>query len=176
MTAPDPAQAAADRVDGLLEQLRSGTDPRAALVADELVRCLVQLYGDGLTRIMHSLGPERVADLCADPLVESLLLVHDLHPMDAGARVRQALAQAHARIGDVDVLGIDGGVVRLRLRTGGQGCGSRAVVSAIEEIVQRAAPETTGVDVQSPPPQQPLLQVGLRPGIGRPTSPAEVGS
>ena len=176
MTAPDPAQAAADRVDGLLEQLRSGADPGVAVVADELVRCLVQLYGDGLTRIMHMVGPERSAELCADPLVESLLLVHDLHPVDAGTRIRQALERARPRIGDVDVLGVDDGVVRLRLRTGGQGCGSRAALSAVEDVVLRAAPEATTVDVQVPPPTPPLLQVGLRPGLRLPAGPAKAGS
>jgi hypothetical protein len=38
--APD-AHAAAGRVNRLLEQLRCGPDPRAAMVAEELVRCLV---------------------------------------------------------------------------------------------------------------------------------------
>jgi hypothetical protein len=180
MTAPDPAQLAADRIDGLLEQLRSGPDPRAAVIADELVRCLVQLYGAGLTRIMGLVGPERGLALCADPLVESLLLVHDLHPVDVDTRVRRALHRARPRIGDVDYVGVDrGGVVRVRLPAGGSGCGARAVSSEIEAIVERAAPETTGVEVQVAAPQPPLLQVGLRPGIGRPaaasTSPAEVG-
>jgi Fe-S cluster biogenesis protein NfuA len=175
MTAPDAAQVAAARVDRLLEQLRSGADPRAAVVAEELVRCLVQLYGAGLTRILEMVGPDRGAELCVDPLVESLLLVHDLHPVDPGTRIRRVLERARARTGDVDFLGIDeAGIVRLRLRSGGQGCGSsrQAVLLMIETIVQQAAPETAGVEVDVPSAAPPLLQVSLRPGIGRPSAPA----
>jgi Fe-S cluster biogenesis protein NfuA len=169
----DAAQAAADRVDRLLEQLRCGPDPRAAVVADELVRCLVQLYGDGLTRIMEFVGPELGARLCADPLVESLLLVHDLHPADADTRIRQALERARPRLGDVDYLGIDSaGVVRVRLTAGGQGCQAQTVRQLLEAVVQQAAPETAAVDVEVPAPAPPLLQVSLRPGIGRPSIPA----
>ena len=51
MTAPDAAQVAAARVDRLLGQLRSGADPRAAVVAEELTRCLVQLYGGAVRRL-----------------------------------------------------------------------------------------------------------------------------
>jgi Fe-S cluster biogenesis protein NfuA len=163
----DPADAAAAKVDRLLAQLRSGPDPRAAVVAEELVRCLVQLYGSGLKRIVDIVGPEHGPDLCADPLVESLLLVHDLHPVDAGTRIRRALERARPRTGEVDYLGIDdAGVVRVRLSAGGHGCGSsaRSVRLAIETIVQQAAPETAGVEVEIPASPAPLLQVSRRPG------------
>jgi Fe-S cluster biogenesis protein NfuA len=171
MTAPDAAEEAAAKVDRLLEQLRSGPDPRAAVVAEELVRCLVQLYGAGLERIVEIVGPERGADLCVDPLVESLLLVHDLHPLDAGTRIRRALQSARPRTGDVDYLGIDdAGVVRLRLAAAGQGCRSSAqsVRLAIEAIVQQAAPEAAGVEVEIPAAPAPLLQVSRRPGMEQP--------
>jgi hypothetical protein len=152
MTAPD---AAAAQVDRLLAQLRS--DPRAAAVADELVRCLVQLYGAGLRRIVAIVGPERGPELCADPLVESLLLVHDLHPVDAGTRIRRALEHARPRIGAVEVLGIDeAGIVRLRASADGPGCRSSAR-QAIETIVRQAAPDTAGVEMETP-----LLQIARR--------------
>ncbi len=86
--------------------------------------------------------------------MESLLLVHDLHPLDADARVRRALG----RLGTgAEFLGIDSaGVVHVRL---GHGCGSTAEV--VEEAITDAAPETTGVEFA--PREAPLLQITRRP-------------
>jgi Fe-S cluster biogenesis protein NfuA len=168
-TEPD-ARAAGARVNRLLEQLRSGPDPRAAMVAEDLVRCLVRLYGAGLERIMATVGADHGRDLAADPLVESLLLIHDLHPLDADARVRRALdrALAGSAPGTVEYLGIDGdGVVRVRM-TGGRGCADRSLRQAITTAVRDAVPETTGVefDVAAAPPV--LLQISRRPGAAGP--------
>ena len=180
MTAPDAAEVAAQRIDQLLMELRSESDPRAAAAAEELTRCLVQLYGHGLTRIAAMLGPERVAELCADQLVESLLLVHDLHPVSADTRIRQALERA-AHLGKLGYAGIDeAGVVHLRLVTAGRGCPSsrQGALREIEAVVRQAAPDVTAVDVEIPAPPPPLLQVSLRPGLGRlgaPLVPAQAG-
>jgi hypothetical protein len=166
MTAPDAAEVAAQRIDQLLQELRSRPDRRAADIGEELTRCLVQLYGAGLARIAGLLGPDRLADLCADPLVESLLLVHDLHPLDTGARIERALAGLRLA-GAPEYLGVDdAGVVRLRL-AGAGGCPSsrQAAVRQIEEAVARVAPEVTGVVVETPPAPPRLLQVSLRPGL-----------
>ena len=171
MTTADRTELAAAEVDRLLEQLRSGPDPRAAAVAEELACCLVQLYGDGLKRIVEMVGPARGEELCADPLVESLLLVHDLHPVDAGTRIERALRSVRSRTGEVDYLGIDeSGVARLRLRAAGHGCRSsvQPVRSLLETTVRDAAPEVAGVEVEIPAPSAPLLQVSRRPGMERP--------
>ena len=157
MTGPDAAEVAADRVDGLLAQL-SAADPRAAAAAEELTRCLVQLYGAGQARIVDMIGTERSTDLCADPLVESLLLVHDLHPLDADTRIRRALGTYP---GELEYRGIDAaGVVRLRLTGGGCGSARRTAAQRIEAIIRQAAPEVTGIEVDNAPP---LLQVSRRP-------------
>jgi Fe-S cluster biogenesis protein NfuA len=158
------ARVAAHRVNRLLEQLRSGPDPRAAAVAEDLVRCLVQLYGAGLERIVQIVGPQRSRDLCADPLVESLMLVHDLHPLDADTRIRRALDGIRPSPGELRYEGVDGdGVAHVRLAGNGHGCQSSArtaIVSAVED----AAPEVTGVvvEVAAAPP---LLQITRRPAM-----------
>jgi len=163
VTAPDRARAVAVRVDQLLEQLRRGPDPRAALVAEELARDLVRLYGAGLERIVATVGPQRTRELCADPLVESLLLVHDLHPLDADTRVRRALDRlgwaGEARYDGID----DGGVARIRL-AGGSGCRSSAR-AAIGAAIRDAAPEVTDVVVEIEAAPPPLLSISRRPGL-----------
>jgi hypothetical protein len=152
------ARSVGDRVDGLLEQLRAGPDPRAATVAEELARCLVQWYGAGLERIADIVGQQQLHELAADPLVESLLLVHDLHPLDVDTRVRRALGA----FAGVQHDRVDGdGTAHVRLTGSGHGCRS-SVRAAIEAAIQDAAPEVTGVLVGAAPP--PLLQISLRPG------------
>jgi Fe-S cluster biogenesis protein NfuA len=177
MTAPDTAEVAAQRVDELLAELRGRPDPRAAAAADELTCCLVQLYGAGLTRIAAMLGPERVTDLCADPLVESLLLVHDLHPVEMEVRVRRALERTWRQPGDIQEVGVDeAGVVHVRLPAG-RGCSSsrQAMAQEVDAVARRAAPEATDVVVETAPAPPPLLQVSLRPGLGQHPVRAEAG-
>jgi hypothetical protein len=150
------AREAGARVEALLAELRARSGPEAAGVAEELVTCLVRLYGTGLETIMRTIGDDQrlQALLVADPLVESLLLVHDLHPLDPSARIRRALG----RLGTgAEFLGVDdAGTVHVRL---GHGCGSTTDV--VEQAVANAAPETTGVDFA--PREVPLLQIGHRP-------------
>jgi len=163
------ARAAGERIEVLLAELRTGAGPQAGATAEELVSCLVELYGTGLSTIVSILHEEpRLLDrAAADPLVESLLLVHDLHPLDTQARVQRALDQASAR---AEFLGIDEqGVVRLRLIKSGCGSTSAAIRQSIEEAVAEAAPETAGVEVEeiTAATEPPLLQIMRRPAAAR---------
>ena len=171
MAAGDDAQAAGERVEALLAELRSQAGPQVAATAEELVGCLVELYGAGLARITEIAGesdPGLMDKLVADPLVESLLLVHDLHPLDTSTRVRRAveevLPQLGSHAGDVEYLGLDdSGVLRLRLEQ--RGCSAETVRDLISKAVTGAAPEAAGVaiEVVQPPAEPTLLQITRRP-------------
>jgi Fe-S cluster biogenesis protein NfuA len=165
-----------ERIEELLASLRArgGT---AAVTAEELVRLLVGMYGDGLAAIVAALAEEgepgrAVMDrLAADPLVEGLLLLHGLHPLDVDARIQRALDQVRPYLGShaggVQYLGVSDGVARLRLEGSCHGCPSSTVTVrlAIEGAVQDAAPEVTEVVVEgmTAPPEPKLLQIGPRP-------------
>lgn len=173
MDSSQDVQAAAERVEALLAELRSQAGPQVAATAEELVSCLVELYGAGLAQVVQILGedetgPRLMDKLVADPLVESLLLVHDLHPLDTSARVRQAveeiLPQLGSHAGDVEYLGLDDqGVLQLRLVQGG--CSAATARDLISKAVAAAAPEAAGVGIEmvQPPAELPLLQIGRRP-------------
>jgi len=182
MAAARDARATGERVEALLAELRTRAGPQAGDAAEELVGCLVELYGAGLAAIVAILGadpdagPRLLAALAGDPLVESLLLVHDLHPLDADARIDRALEQVRAQLGShagvIEYLGIDDqGVAGLRLTTSGHGCGSSSstVLQAVEDAVAEAAPEVAGVHVEevTAPPEVPLLQIMRRPAGAR---------
>jgi len=173
MAEGNDAQAAGERVETLIAELRSQAGPRAAATAEELVSCLVELYGAGLATLTEIIGadengPELMHKLVADPLVESLLLVHDLHPLDTSTRVRRAveevLPQLGSHAGDVEYLGLDDtGVLRLRLEQ--RGCSAETVRDLIEKAVAAAAPEAAGVEIEvvQPPAEPTLLQITRRP-------------
>lgn len=174
------ARAAGMRIEALIAEVRAQAGAEAGDAAEELAGCLVEFYGAGLAAIVAILaadregGPRLLAALAADPLVESLLLVHDLHPLDTGARIGRALERVSPRLGlragAVEYLGLDEqGAARLRLAVSGHGCGSAAAGPALEqalaEAVTDAAPEVAGVVVEEAavPAELPLLQIMRRP-------------
>lgn len=167
-----------ERVEALLSSLRAaGGD--AAATAEELVSLLVGLYGEGLEHVVAVLaasgapGAGILTTLTDDPLVESLLLLHDLHPLDVGARIQRALDRVRPYLGShaggVRYLGVTDGAARLRLEGSCHGCPSSTVTVrlAIEGAVMEAAPEVTEVIVDGmtrpPGPEPALLQIGRRP-------------
>jgi Fe-S cluster biogenesis protein NfuA len=166
------------RVEELLGTLRSGSAKDPGRTAEELVRLLVVLYGDGLSHIVAALaeqgpaGAEILDRLTEDPLVESLLLLHDLHPLDVDTRVQRALDRVRPYLGShaggVEYLGVTDGVARLRLEGSCHGCPSSTatVELAITGAVKDAAPEVDDVVVEgmTAPPEPKLLQIGRRPG------------
>ena len=182
------------RVEELLEALKSGGFGPAADAAEELVGLLVELYGDGLARILAVLaaqGPQGTAMISAladDPTIEGLLLLHGLHPLDVDARIQRALDRVRPYLGShaggVEYLGVDdAGAARLRLEGSCHGCPSSTVTVqlAITGAVQDAAPEVTDVVVEgmTAAPEPKLLQIGRRPAAadeGQPEGPVLGGS
>jgi len=111
--------------------------------------------------------------LLADPLVESLLVLHDLHPLDLDTRIQRALDRVRPYLGShaggVEYLGVtDDAVAHLRLEGSCHGCPSSTVTVrlAIQGAIEEAAPEVTDVVVEGvsePVGQQTLLQIGSGP-------------
>jgi Fe-S cluster biogenesis protein NfuA len=143
------------QVERLLEAVEGLPDAAARDTATELAQALLGLYGEGLERIVEVLAQNDdgalARALADDELVAHLLLVHGLHPVAVENRVRDALAtvmpylESHG--GSVQLLGIDEGVVRLRLQGSCSGCPSSALTlkSAIEEAIFKFAPDVEEV-------------------------------
>ncbi|MDQ2881684.1 MAG: NifU family protein [Actinomycetota bacterium] len=159
-------QAVGERVEALLAQFASTSDPTTAGRAEELVGLLVEFYGAGLARILELLDEQAVTPLLADKMVAGLLVLHDLHPQSTEERVLAALERVRpylgSHAGDVEYLGMDpdGTTVRLRLAGSCDGCPSSAltVKMAIEKGIEDVAPEVTKVEVEgvAPDPASPL--------------------
>jgi Fe-S cluster biogenesis protein NfuA len=158
------------QVEELLARIEEVGGPAAARSAEELVRLLVEYYGAGLERIVELLGPDAVRALAADPQASTLLVLHDLHPVDVDTRIEQALDGVRPYLGShaggVTYLGVDAAdVAHLRLSGDGSDCPSSTVTVklTIEEAVMAAAPELQGIEVEDIEAPKPLLQIGVRP-------------
>jgi Fe-S cluster biogenesis protein NfuA len=143
------------RIERLLAELGADADPAVQRKAEELVRLLVDFYGAALGRVVDLADQALLERLVDDELVASLLIVHDLHPLDTRARVQAALERVRPYLGShaggVELRGIDDdGVVHLELEGTCNGCQSSTltVKLSIERAIEEAAPEVTGIDVQ----------------------------
>ena len=154
------------RIETLLEEIESLKDPNARAKAAEMAQVLLELYGEGLARMMEVVAQgeesERIFGAFAgDELISHLLLLHGLHPVDVETRILQALEEVRPYLrshgGNVEFLGVEGGVARLRMQGSCDGCPSSAVTLklAIEEAVQKAAPDLEGIEAEGVADPQP---------------------
>jgi len=147
-------QARLQGLDEQLQELERLGDPAVQASVREVVRSLLDLHGVGLGRLLEHLGPEGLAACASDEVAGGLLLLHGLHPMDLESRVLQALEDVRpslrAHHGDVELVEVADGVVRLRLLGSCHGCASSAVTMkhTIEEAVLGRAPDAVGLEVE----------------------------
>jgi Fe-S cluster biogenesis protein NfuA len=170
-------QAGLQRLDALLRGVERFADPEAQAHTREVVRAVLDLHGAGLARLLGHLEAagetgQAVLDACTrDEVVSGLLLLHDLHPLDVETRVRLALDEVRPQLrshgGNVELLGVSGGVVRLRLVGNCHGCPSSSLTmrQTIEEAILAKAPEVTALevegDVESTPESNGRARVAL---------------
>ena len=162
--AEDPAQLLA-RVQDLQEQLDAAAEVVATGLAQDLVAGVVAMYGAGLERILASLfaagddGERLAGTLAEDPLVATLLLIHDLHPVALEDRVQAALESVRPYMeshgGDVELLSLRDGVARISLRGSCSDCAASSVTLelAIKQALEDAAPDLDGLEVEGVAPQ-----------------------
>jgi Fe-S cluster biogenesis protein NfuA/nitrite reductase/ring-hydroxylating ferredoxin subunit len=153
MAVADPDQLVA-RVQELSAQLEAVPDPGARALAEQLSAAIVQMYGEGLERIVALVGEDAATALAEDPVVASLLLIHDLYPVPLDERVAQALERVRPYMeshgGDVELLGIEDGIVRLRLQGSCKTCraSSSTLELAVRQALEELAPDLEGMDVE----------------------------
>ncbi len=171
MTSPEEQdfQRLVGRIEVLVGEIERFPDPDVRANVQELVQALMDLHGAGLERMLEVIwgkgeaGQVIIDDLGRDDLVGGLLLLHGLHPLDLETRVQQALDKVRPYLashgGNVELIAVNEGVVRLRLQGSCNGCASSAVTLklAIEESLQEYAPDIVELKVEGvvPPPAPP---------------------
>jgi Fe-S cluster biogenesis protein NfuA/nitrite reductase/ring-hydroxylating ferredoxin subunit len=158
-----------------LEELESLGDAVAQEKATRVVQGLFELYGAGLERIVDVIAAradctELARELADDELIAHLLLLHGLHPVAVEDRVLEALDSVRPYLeshgGNVELLGIVGAAVHLRLQGSCSGCPSSAMTLklAIENAIHKMAPEIETVVAEEPPAAGPgLIQLEIAP-------------
>jgi Fe-S cluster biogenesis protein NfuA len=175
-------------IEGLLANVESAADPSLRADVQELLRLVMDLHGAGLERALELIraagdeGERAIDKLGKDELVSSLLVLYGLHPVDVEGRVAQAIGKVRPRLrsheGDVELLSIEEGLVRLRVKAGGQGCGStaQALKQMVEEAIYQAAPDITALVVEGAEEKQGgFVPLEMLQGIA-PARPASNGA
>jgi Fe-S cluster biogenesis protein NfuA/nitrite reductase/ring-hydroxylating ferredoxin subunit len=164
------------RIETLLGEIEALKDPDARSKAAEMAQILLELYGEGLARMMEVVaqGEERERAFEAfseDELISHLLLLHGLHPLDVQTRVVRALEEVRPYLqshgGNVELLGIEGSVARVRMEGSCDGCPSSAVTLklAIEEAVLKAAPDLKGIEAEGVTEPKPTSTIVAGPTL-----------
>ena len=175
-----------EQIEGLIRKLEELPDPSARATAVALLQALMEFHSEALDRLMEivaSQGSEGYAifdKFSGDELVSNLLLLYGLHPAPLETRVAEALDKVRPHLdshgGDVELLGISEGVVRLKLQGTCRGCPSSAetLKSAIEAAIYAAAPDVVSIEAEgalAATAQSGFVQIGKGNGNGHQTIP-----
>jgi Fe-S cluster biogenesis protein NfuA len=153
----------ATRLKTLLQEVEACSDPALRDMVEELIRAILDLHGDGLARLLtltqraQHTGPALVEMFTHDELLTFLFMLHGLHPVAVQTRVEQALVEIRpdiaARGYAVEMVGIENGIAKLHLVGHDHGCSATAtaLVTTIEDAINKAAPDLDGMQIESLP-------------------------
>ncbi len=163
------------RVQELTGRLEDLDDPACRGLAEELTSAVVQMYGAGLERIVELADAGTREEMAKDSLIGGLLMIHDLYPVPIEDRVAQALdtvrpyMESHG--GNVELLGIEDGVAKLRLEGSCKSCraSSSTLELAVRQALEEAAPDLLGMDVEGVVEEEEVTGVALPMVNGAPS-------
>ncbi|MDP9190013.1 MAG: NifU family protein [Actinomycetota bacterium] len=149
-----------ERVQRLSDEVDQIGDPASRESAQDLLAAVMDLYGEGLQRILGVVeeageaGSSIRKQLSEDGVVASLMLIHDLYPVELDARVREALENVRPYMeshgGNVTLVSLDEGVAKLKLEGSCDGCPASAstLELAIKQALDETAPDLAGLEVE----------------------------
>jgi Fe-S cluster biogenesis protein NfuA/nitrite reductase/ring-hydroxylating ferredoxin subunit len=137
------------QLDNLIRQFEELPLPQIQEKVFEMLQMIDAFHREGLGRLVAFLREQDLADLIeqasADPAIHTLLVLYDLLPGDPLVEAEKALDSVrpyiHSHGGEVQLLGIDNGIVHLRLAGACSGCAGstftlrRGIESALREKV-----------------------------------------
>jgi Fe-S cluster biogenesis protein NfuA len=164
-------RAQAGRIEELLQTVATFSDPRARATTEELVHLLLDMYGQGLARLLELIaqsptsGSDLVNTLADDELVESLLLLHGLHPHSLEERVARVLDEIQPYLtrhnAQAALLRVDEGIAYLRMENRSQGCSSTLsqIKTKVIETLNEALPDLEEVRIDDSLPSSQVQRV-----------------
>jgi Fe-S cluster biogenesis protein NfuA len=162
-----------EQIEELVQRIEDLPDPDARSSALALVQALMDFHGEALDRLMEIVAGQGEQGylifnkFSTDELISNLLLLYGLHPVPLEERIAQALEKVRPHLdshgGNVELLSITDGVVRLRLEGTCRGCPSSAetLKLAIESAIYSAAPDVVSIEAEGALTETPkgLVQI-----------------
>lgn len=155
-----------------LERMEGIEDEKTRTEVFALLEGIDILHRQALARLLELGGPELVERVSKDSMVHTLLEMYDLPEPDERAQVERALEGVYPYFrshgGKLDVLGVENGVVRVRLSGSCEGCpGTQATLErVVEEALREGFPgfaELVSEEPPPPPPREKPMQLGRKP-------------
>lgn len=140
------------RITALLDEVDHSDSPLRE-PAMELLDYLEAWHREGLTRLATAVPGEALDSARQDPVVAHLLDTYLGDDEDAAALVEEALEEirpyVHSHGGEMELLGIEHGIVTLSLMGACDGCPSSTVTltQGVEQILRERWPEFRGLRV-----------------------------
>jgi hypothetical protein len=146
-----------DKIEDLVGRAQSLSDPKARVVAVDLLRAVLDFHAAGLERVLAIAAGSGIAgetiiqQIAADDLTSSMLLLHDLHPDDLETRIGRAvekLQDVFTSLGArLSLIAIESGTVRLQFNSARTWSGTPARDS-VENAIFQTAPEIQRVVIE----------------------------
>lgn len=154
-----------EALEALFRKAEAHLDPTVQELALDLSEAVMHLHHEALFRIVVLLrnlpgGADVLDVLRGDQVVGTLLAEHGLLDEPATALEASVVAALdkvrpymHGHGGDVELLGVENGVARLRLQGACHGCASSTLTlkMGVEQILKEAVPELAGIEVEGLP-------------------------
>jgi hypothetical protein len=143
------AEERAAQIGELVAQVEAIADPASREAAQALMAAILELHGAGLERMIEMVldagdaGKAALRRFAGDPLVSSLLVLHDLHPDGLEARALRALLRMS---GSAELVSVFDDVVTVRLN--GTACGLR---ESVEAALREAVPDAREIRFEEAP-------------------------
>jgi Fe-S cluster biogenesis protein NfuA len=145
----------------LMEEINCMPEGAAKEMMQDCVQDMLSFYGCGLKRILDivsngnsSAAKDIYNKLIGDGFVSSLLLIHDMHPLDLKTRLHLALEEVRPYIdghgGNIEILSLENGIAKIKLSGNCKGCPSseNTLELGIKKAVEENCPDLLGLEVE----------------------------
>jgi Fe-S cluster biogenesis protein NfuA len=148
------------RNEGLVQEIEGISDPALRATTKLLMQSLMDLHGAALERALEIVaetgdaGFSLIDKFGRDPMVSSVLVLYGLHPEELDTRIANAIERVRPQLRkqgcELEVVELKAGVVRLRVQTPEQACGStgKTVQATLEGAIYDAAPDLATLTVE----------------------------
>ncbi|HLY71531.1 MAG TPA: NifU family protein [Puia sp.] len=149
------------RIQQLMEEVDSMPEGQTKEMMQDCIQDMLSFYGFGLSRILDIISNSSSAaakdiynKLIEDGFVSSLLLIHELHPLDLKTRLHVALEKVRPYIdghgGHIEILSLENGIAKIKLSGNCKGCPSseNTLELGIKKAVEECCPDLLGLEVE----------------------------